>query len=549
MLDAVIGNYLDGLTEREFDGPFMALLRAHGFTDIHFLHGAYEFGKDLIAKRSESGVTKQYAFQTKAGDIGLADYRVIRGQIDDLRRNSLGHPNYDAASPRVAVLVTTGRLTGAAAPTAQADQGDLERRGEGSFIVWDRERLIELLRDVPEAGYPQGSEGKFLGLVAAVDDGQATETDIETYARRWCLPIGGLAGLRRASIECGILSSRLRRAARGDLAAFTALCLVRGAWASSAQQIPPEDEAVLAADAGHLLFNYEVELLLHQVAEDSFEPRGFLGQLGAGMIYLAYPVACLRLVELASLYALGQLGDAASGALSFVARFTSGQPGAAHPISDRWAVSVLVTTLALIRHDRNAAEAYLERVATWAIERHDGGRMGLAGPRADIATEASAYLLAGLLNRKQRRNSSYLLAVLADVAAIAGFDDLYRAIVNDIAYVEVFPEVIETQDDAQQYLVQGDGLVRATARYPATLAPTESWIVAGHHQRSPGSYFLNRAGRDWDHLATMVVVRDRHFLPTMEAVISSTRGTRASDEDSPSEHGTGQVESPGPQPA
>jgi hypothetical protein len=547
LLDAVIGNYLDGLTEREFDGPFMALLRAHGYTDIHFMHGAYEFGKDLIAKHIESGVTKQYAFQTKAGDIGLADYRVIRGQIDDLRRNSLGHPNYDAAAPRVAVLVTTGRLTGAAGPTAQADQGDLERRGEGSFVVWDRERLIELLRDVPEAGYPQGSEGRFLGLVAAVDDGQATETDIETYARRWCLPIGGLAGLRRASIECGILSSRLRRAARGDLAAFTALCLVRGAWASSAQQMPAEDEAVLAADAGRSLFNYEVELLLHQITEESFDPRGFLGQLGAGMIYLAYPVACLRLLELASLYALGQSGDAASSALTFVARFAGGQPGATHPVSDRWAVSVLLTTLALLRTDRNGAEAYVDRVATWAIEMHDGDRMGLAGSRADIATEASMYLLAGVSSRKQRRNSSYLLAVLADVAAIAGFDDLYQAIVNDIAYVEVFPEVIETQDDPQQHLVQGDGLVRATARYPATLASRGSWKVAGHHQRSPGSYFLNRAGRDWDHLATMVVVRDRHFLPSVAAVASTPAATGAAQADAPPHRDEGPLESPGPQ--
>ena len=56
MLDDVIGNYIDSLTEREFDAPFMALLRLHGFDDIHFLHGSFEFGKDFIAKRTEDGV-------------------------------------------------------------------------------------------------------------------------------------------------------------------------------------------------------------------------------------------------------------------------------------------------------------------------------------------------------------------------------------------------------------------------------------------------------------------------------------------------------------
>ncbi len=58
MLDDVIGNYIDSLTEREFDAPFEALLRLHGFNDIHFLHGCFEFGKDFIAKRAEDGVAR-----------------------------------------------------------------------------------------------------------------------------------------------------------------------------------------------------------------------------------------------------------------------------------------------------------------------------------------------------------------------------------------------------------------------------------------------------------------------------------------------------------
>ncbi len=73
MLADAIGNYVNSLTEREFDAPFTALLRLHGFTDIHFLHGPFEFGKDFIAKRLEDGVEYQYAFQTKAGDIGISE--------------------------------------------------------------------------------------------------------------------------------------------------------------------------------------------------------------------------------------------------------------------------------------------------------------------------------------------------------------------------------------------------------------------------------------------------------------------------------------------
>jgi len=70
MLDDVIGNYIDSLTEREFDAPFMALLRLHGFFDIHFRHGSFEFGKDFIAKRVEDGKPYQYTFQTRRETSG-----------------------------------------------------------------------------------------------------------------------------------------------------------------------------------------------------------------------------------------------------------------------------------------------------------------------------------------------------------------------------------------------------------------------------------------------------------------------------------------------
>ena len=69
MLDDVLGRYLDDLEEREFDAPFMALLRSMRYEDIHFLHGTFEFGKDFIAKRTDSDSTTQYtgSFQLTVG--------------------------------------------------------------------------------------------------------------------------------------------------------------------------------------------------------------------------------------------------------------------------------------------------------------------------------------------------------------------------------------------------------------------------------------------------------------------------------------------------
>src|SRR5208282_500356 len=128
MLDDVIGNYIDSSTEREFDAPFQALLRLHGFIDVHFIHGSFEFGKDFIAKRTEDGIQLQYVFQTKAGNIGLTEWGQCQSQIGMLLTNSLAHPSFDQQMSRRARLVTTGRLVGGATLAAQEYRRYLESR-------------------------------------------------------------------------------------------------------------------------------------------------------------------------------------------------------------------------------------------------------------------------------------------------------------------------------------------------------------------------------------------------------------------------------------
>lgn len=119
MLDGVVDLYLQGVSEREFDMPLMALLISRRFYDIHKLHGLFEFGKDFIAKREDEGVVHQYAIQSKAGDINLSSWRSVRSQIDEARYNGIAHPSYSRSLPRKAILVTTGRLVGGAAGDAQ----------------------------------------------------------------------------------------------------------------------------------------------------------------------------------------------------------------------------------------------------------------------------------------------------------------------------------------------------------------------------------------------------------------------------------------------
>jgi len=175
MLANVVGSYLDSLEEREFDIPFMALLRALGFSDIHLLHGPFEFGKDFIARGNYEGHLSQFAFQTKAGDIGLSDWNACRGQIDNLRTNSLAHPNFDRQLPRQAVFVTTGRLVGGAALAAQDYAEHLKELGETGFVTWDKEKLVDLISASPGVALASDSHGALLTLLGAIDQKRVHE--------------------------------------------------------------------------------------------------------------------------------------------------------------------------------------------------------------------------------------------------------------------------------------------------------------------------------------------------------------------------------------
>ena len=91
--------------------------------------------------------------------------------------------------------------------------------------------------------------------------------------------------------------------------------------------------------------------------------------------------------------------------LQFLRDFIDRQPGASHPISDRWAVSIIPAVLALVGSAPAAIEAYLTRLVAWTCDHYESGQMGLAGPRATPGQEAFLYLAAGIpaSNRPRRQ--------------------------------------------------------------------------------------------------------------------------------------------------
>ena len=230
----------------------MALLRLQGFTDIHLLHGAFEFGKDFIAKRIEDGKHYQYTFQTKAGDINLSDWGGCRTQIDMLRTNSAAHSNFDKSLPRRARFVITGRLIGGAPIAAQEYREHLKALGETEFVTWDRDSLVDRL-----AIDPICLSGSPLGLLQILgsEHEQLNFAVLESYSRGWIRAGWNPLNLRDA-LEAAVIASHCRRQNRVDLACYVSLMLLRSSLATAHGQEPIPDTAAVAIKTAKAQFRY-----------------------------------------------------------------------------------------------------------------------------------------------------------------------------------------------------------------------------------------------------------------------------------------------------
>jgi len=382
MIADVVGSYFDTLEEREFDAPFIALLRALGFWDIHFLHGGFEFGKDFIAKCSADGVVCQYAFQTKAGNLNHADWRRARGQIDELRTNALAHPSFDKRMSRQAVFVTTGRLVGGAPAAAQEYRSHLESMGELGFVIWDREDLVGFMSSTPEVGLAGKDEGELLKILGQIDTNELGEAALERFSRRWFV-ISQVTGLWRSAIETATIANRLRRSERLDLACYASLCLVRGAWVCSHGQQPPSDVSLAVAELGRSLFRHYALDLWERCGSQAPEALDLIHAHEPLTSLVTYPVRCTRLAETLALLGLLELESeepTAPQIANYVVQFGSKNPGLTHPISDHWAVSVIPLALFLARSGhKSVVGSLLLDLVRWIGDRYEHNKFGLPG--------------------------------------------------------------------------------------------------------------------------------------------------------------------------
>jgi len=517
MLADVLGAFLDSVSEAEFNAPFLGLLRGQGFAKVHFTHGPLEFGKDSIGQKVTNGTNAQYGFQLKAGDMNLAHWRAARNQIEDIRTTGLVHPDFDRSLPRRGVLVLTGRLKDQARVAAQEYAESFAGDPKFGFEVWDRDHLVELLLQSPEVGLSGAVEGPLLSVLGHIDERKVTEDELERYSRAW---IGERGRLRRAALECAILAARARATGRRDLSALLAFALLRAVWATvNPTGSVPEAAGEVASAARRLFAAYGAELMA-VLGPEHLQPKGLLEEHREMAFPITYPVRALRTAELIALHALllEVEGDSRAAEVGeYVRRFVQGQPGVAHPISDRWAVSIIPVALMLARADSGTVESFLREDLRWVLDRYDKSKMwglGLAGPRSS-PEEETLYLLGGPFEhiKTARRDETYLGTVIRDLALLLGASSVYDDADNDLQAVDARPVVYQLPDASAQYSHGSHELKFNPNVHCESLSGSRP--AAAHHVET---HALGRAGLPWDLLAISALLRDRHWPEAISAL-------------------------------
>lgn len=535
MLKNILGAYLDGIKERQFDLPFTALLHAAGYYDIHFTHGNAEFGKDFIAKRIENGNQVQYSFQSKAGDISQSDWRTdIMGQMLESILSGLSHPNFDKNLPHQAVLVITGRLVGNAPVSFQEFNIKIAQTYfKRSILLWDREDLIPMIENYGLGSVYQTTAagfiryGQFYQLYGKALEHHISQREIEEHSRQWIdESIEPAKRLLCSAIESDIFSSQCQ--AKGMLyeAIISRLTTIRTIMhqlqtandANNVQQLLElYQQAVVNLKLAMYQYIDEFKIVWEKANND-------LSRITPGPNnIMTYLIHCSRIMEISGLlYFIENKQEERKKTVSFLVDFISKEPGCAHIPSDFYAISLVLPVLLLCSDDnRSVARQLLQRATVWLCDRYQKG-IGLADLSAN-QFEETAILCCYPFDfiKVQQRRGSFASSIICDLAAFTSDSELYSNIINDIKASNIFPQYWQVPDNLSLFTIGGRDIIQyPNIEYSEVYLSFDSFSFAEHISHEPRLFALtNRTGIIGLYFL-MPLLRDRYF-PTMWSLITN----------------------------
>jgi|SRR6185369_13761087 len=527
MLRTLLEDYFANIKqERDFDFPLMSLLAAMGWYDIHLTHGDREIGKDFIAKKIEEGVEYQYAIQSKKGDINQKKCaEEVIPQLTLAAIVGLPHPQFDKSLPRRVILVSTGKLIGNAGYILQDFNDSLEKiHHQEKVEFWGTNQLIPLFEQYGLSSIhqltAQGLQGfaQFYLTYSKALDGKLTDKEIETFSQLWIDPnLDYRKRILRASIEAEIIAVKL--VGNGLLydALITYLALARTVMSCMYEVeddfLTEVYQQILDENIIPLCREFRTAVTEKWEASDK-QLLAVVGSEAATLPMLHYIVWCARALEISSLnFFLAQEQTERDGICGFLREFIEKEPGCGHIPSDRYATTLVWTTLALIKCEKRQEAIHLiKRAVIWLCDRLDKG-FGLASYDADEYQQTATLVGYPFDAVKVHKNtSSFLATVLADLAAFTNDQEFYSLVVNDFAAVELAYEYWQFPDTSALFTILSD----ESRTYPntvhePTLSTFEDYQYAQHIVEEPSKFRITDKTGLSSLLLLSVLLKDRYF--------------------------------------
>jgi hypothetical protein len=246
--------------------------------------------------------------------------------------------------------------------------------------------------------------------------------------------------------------------------------------------------------------------------------------------YVTYPVRCMTIIEL-----LGLLGwlqadvrrdDAKAQEIAdYIGRFVEANIGTAHPISDRWGISLVPTVLLLSKFgNRQALSTLLRESTKWIADRYEEGSLGLAGPHS-TPNEEVEYVLGPPFEHVSvsRRPESLAASIILDLTSVLEEAELFELARNEFSAVNIVLPVVEVADDQGQYCVHtGEYHLEPNMPFEEYWRPVDVWKNSPHHRRGVENFYPERIGPEWDQLAISCILRDRYFIKGWRRLLGLT---------------------------
>jgi hypothetical protein len=527
MLRVILEDYFNSLKdERAFDVPFITLLAALGFYDIHITHGPNEKGKDVIAKFKVNDQEQQWVFQSKCGDITKSDWtKGLLGQMLSCEFSGIEHPSFNSDLPRQSVIVATGKVKLYALNDIDSFNKDtLLKAGKNPLLIWDRLKLIDSFVENLEATIELRDHrgishmGEFLSRLGDALKGTTRVDQIEVYSRSWYRTRSeGAKAILNAASESAVLGLKIRESVSPYEALQCRLafirCVVVFLFQSQGSDRTQWYVDVLASAIGEV--NGLAEEYFNVINGMGKEQGGELSRIFASTSAIVeYPVTCSRLLEcLAMQFFLAPEEIDQTAIAERLEELVLKEDGCCTPISDRYAVSIVWACLALCLSGRTeVAEKVVRKVARWVCDKYMSG-FGLAGVSSD-AHEEIAVLLGYPFESVQvsKTNGSLLATAVCDMAAYIGNPHLYEDICGQIKAAGIHMEYFQCDDSISQFEIDGLGV----AHYPSvyfsdTIDGIGSAVYADHIRTEPPECWIVDGIGPVAYVCVSMLLRDRYF--------------------------------------